>query len=76
MPIVRSGYALRRRNGSTRAYRRQRALVLAAATVCAYCKKPERQDDPFVTAHVIPYADGGDELQAAHASCNGRRGRL
>jgi hypothetical protein len=74
--IVRSGYAVRRRNGSTRAHRKARATVLARATVCAYCLRYERPDDPFVAAHVTPYADGGDELQAAHASCNARLGRL
>jgi hypothetical protein len=74
--IIRSGYARRRRNGSTRAYRRARAAVLAKARVCAYCRQPEHPDDPFVAAHVIPYADGGDALQAAHRSCNGRLGRL
>jgi len=76
MPIERSGYAIRRRNGSTRAHRRARAQVLAVARVCYYCREPERLDDPFVGAHVIPYADGGEALQAAHASCNLRRGRL
>jgi 5-methylcytosine-specific restriction endonuclease McrA len=74
--IVRSGYAKRRRNGSTRAYRRARASILGRARVCAYCGQPSRPDDPFVSAHVIPYADGGDVLQAAHRSCNGRLGRL
>ena len=35
----------RRRNGSTRAYRKARAQVLAYATSCAICGQPERATD-------------------------------
>jgi len=80
MPILRSGYATQRRNGSTRAYRKARAQVLAEETICARCHQPGRADDPLVAGHVIAHAYGGsdhrDNLTAMHASCNNELGAL
>lgn len=76
MPIIKSGYAKHRRNGSTRAHRKARARALTRATVCWICGKPETGDDPFEADHVHAFADHGDgELRPAHRSCNRRRGR-
>ena len=53
-------------------------VVRANATVCALCGHGPRLDDPWVADHITPRARGGtdelDNLQAAHRSCNGRRG--
>jgi 5-methylcytosine-specific restriction endonuclease McrA len=80
MPITRSGYARRRRSGSTRAHRIARAQTLAEETRCCYCGFPARADDPLEAAHVIAAADGGLDVRAnyraAHRSCNRMRGRL
>jgi 5-methylcytosine-specific restriction endonuclease McrA len=69
----------RARNGSTRRYRRSRALVLAHADLCWLCGKPFTDPrDPPVCDHVIPVSRGGTDhpsnLRAAHRSCNLRRG--
>lgn len=78
--IVRSGYAVRRRNGSTRAHRELRRGVLALETRCCYCGELGRDADPLEAAHVIAVADGGldvcENYRAAHRSCNRKRGRL
>jgi len=78
MPIIRSGYAVQRRNGSTRAYRRARAQTLAEETTCARCGGLPTADDPLVAGHVIAHAYGGtgtrDNLTAMHASCNNELG--
>lgn len=79
MPIVRSGYATNRRSGSTRAYREQRAQVLAMAVRCAICGGGPRPGDPWEAHHVQAYADSGvhaGNLAPAHRSCNRKRGRL
>jgi 5-methylcytosine-specific restriction endonuclease McrA len=80
MPIIRHGYAKRRRSGSTRAHRLARAQVLSEEFVCVYCGERARVDDPFEAAHVVAVADGGPDVRsnyrAAHRSCNRRRGRL
>jgi len=78
MPIIRSGYATQRRNGSTRAYRKARAQVLAEEHLCARCHKPGSADDPLVAGHITAHAYGGtdtrDNLTAMHASCNNKLG--
>lgn len=78
LPILRSGYATRRRNGSTRAHRTARAQTLAEETLCWICLKPGRDDDPLTADHVIAHAAGGPDTRtnyrAAHESCNKRRG--
>lgn len=79
MPITRSGYAQRKRNGSTRAYRKARAQVLANATRCHICGQPPTNTDPLVADHIVPVADNGTDhpsnLRPVHRSCNARRGR-
>ena len=78
MPIIRSGYATQRRNGSTRAYRKARAQTLAEETTCARCGQPGTAEDPLVAGHVIAHAYGGSNdrsnLRAMHASCNNQLG--
>lgn len=78
MPITRSGYAKQRRNGSTRAYRKARAQVLAEERTCWICGQPARANDPLTADHVIPWIQGGTDhrsnMRAAHLSCNSRRG--
>ena len=80
MPIIRSGYAQRRRNGSTRAHRIARAQTLAEESRCCYCGGLPSVGDPLEAAHIVSVADGGaDErwnYRAAHRSCNRKRGRL
>jgi len=79
MPITRSGYATRRRNGSTRAYRQARAHVLAGATHCGICHQPFTPGDIVEADHIIAHADNGpdtpDNLRAVHRTCNNLRGR-
>lgn len=79
MPITRSGYATRKRNGSTRAYRQARAQVLAGATHCAICGQPATPLDPLEADHIVSHADNGTDhpanLRAVHRTCNRRRGR-
>jgi 5-methylcytosine-specific restriction endonuclease McrA len=63
------------RNGSTRAWRRVRAQVLAASTVCHLCGRP----GSTTVDHLRPYALGGElldpaNLAPAHETCNKRRG--
>jgi len=63
-----------RRNGSTRAWRKVRASVLARDDyTCRYCGQPADTVD-----HVHPVALGGSSdpanLAAACRSCNGRKG--
>jgi 5-methylcytosine-specific restriction endonuclease McrA len=64
-----------KRTGSTRAWRRQRARILAENPVCQYCGGPATTVD-----HVIPLARGGTDdlanLVPACAVCNGRKGAL
>ena len=78
MPIIRSGYATQRRNGSTRAYRKARAQTLAEEQLCCYCHQGERAGDPWVAAHITPHSQGGTNdrhnLRKAHTSCNLRAG--
>jgi len=62
-----------------RTYLKIRAVILANATVCGICGKPFTDpSDPAVLDHVRPRAYGGTDdpsnLQAAHRSCNGRKG--
>ena len=59
MPIIRSGYATRKRNGSTRAHRRARAQTLLEERVCCFCHEGERAGDPWEAHHVIPAGIGG-----------------
>ena len=63
------------RNGSTRAWRKVRARVLARSTVCHLCGRP----GSTTVDHVLPYALGGDlldeaNLAPAHETCNKRKG--
>jgi 5-methylcytosine-specific restriction endonuclease McrA len=78
MPIIRSGYATQRRNGSPRAYRKARAQTLAEETACYFCGGPATYDDPFVAHHLTAHAYGGSNdrhnLRAAHATCNNKHG--
>lgn len=80
MPIIRSGYAKRRRSGSTRAHRIARAQTLAEESRCCYCGGLPSADDPLEAAHVVAAGDGGADARAnyraAHRSCNRKRGRL
>lgn len=80
MPITRSGYARRRRSGSTRAHRIARAQTLAEESRCCYCGGLPTMTDPLEAAHLVAVADGGADVRenyrAAHRSCNRKRGRL
>jgi 5-methylcytosine-specific restriction endonuclease McrA len=63
----------------TRQYRNKRDRVIANASVCGICGKPFTDPtDPPVVDHIEPRAYGGTDdetnLQAAHRSCNGRKG--
>ena len=76
MTIVRHGYATHKRNGSTRAYRKQRQAVLASATHCALCGAAFKPGEPIDTDHIHAYADHGHgPLQATHPHCNRSKGR-
>ncbi len=60
-------------------YRKQRTLILTTSTHCGICGQPFTDpDDPAVLDHIIPRAAGGghdpSNLQAAHRSCNARKG--
>jgi HNH endonuclease/Terminase large subunit, T4likevirus-type, N-terminal len=62
------------RTGSTRAWRRLRAEILASGPPCVYCGAPATTVD-----HVMPVSRGGAELDPANcvpacADCNGRKG--
>ena len=70
---------------SHRAYRRNRKRVLRNSTICAICGEPLNPNvqwpDPMsITAdHIIPIADGGDNLgplRAVQNRCNQRRWQL
>lgn len=78
MPILKSGYASTRRNGSTRRHRTARALTLAEEHVCWICGRPGTTDDPLTADHVVAHSAGGaddrENYRAAHASCNRQRG--
>jgi 5-methylcytosine-specific restriction endonuclease McrA len=81
MPIIRSGYATTPpRNGSTRQWRKARALVLNNAERCTICGQPPTDDDPLEAGHITPHAYGGTNnitnIQAQHRSCNRKRGAL
>jgi 5-methylcytosine-specific restriction endonuclease McrA len=80
MPILRSGYAANRRNGSTRAHRTARAQTLNEEPVCAICGLPGTHDDPLEAGHIIPHAYGGPttraNMRAEHRSHNRARGAL
>ena len=78
MPIIRSGYATHKRNGSTRAHRQARAQTLLEERVCCFCGEGKRASDPWEAHHVIPAGIGGTNVRAnyrkAHRSCNRRHG--
>jgi 5-methylcytosine-specific restriction endonuclease McrA len=62
-----------------RTYRNLSAAVIAAATHCGICGQPFTDPtDPPVVDHIISRAHGGNDdptnLQAAHRTCNGRKG--
>jgi 5-methylcytosine-specific restriction endonuclease McrA len=62
-----------------RRYRNLCARIIANATVCGICGQPFTDpNDPPVVDHIHPRAYGGTDdpsnLQAAHRSCNGRKG--
>ena len=79
MPITRHGYATRKRNGSTRAYRKARAQALAGATHCHICGLPFAVGDHVEADHIRAHADNGthapSNLRPVHRTCNRRRGR-
>jgi 5-methylcytosine-specific restriction endonuclease McrA len=62
-----------------RRYRHACALIKANAERCGICGEGPRPDDPWVVDHITPRARGGSDepsnLQAAHRSCNGRKGQ-
>ncbi len=67
---------------SHRRYRTNRARVIRNSTVCAICGQDLNPDavwpDKWCTTadHVVPIADGGDNLgpvRAVHRICNQRR---
>jgi hypothetical protein len=61
-----------------RPHRTASATTMAAAKVCWICGQPPRPGDPLTADHIIPLAHGGTNTttnyQAAHYSCNSRRG--
>lgn len=61
-----------------REYRINRAVLLARSTHCALCGQRPTKDDPLTADHITPLEQGGtnelSNLQAAHLSCNSRRG--
>jgi 5-methylcytosine-specific restriction enzyme A len=64
-----------KRNGSTSAYRKERAFVLERDKgICWICRKAGAN----TADHIVPVSkDGSDHrsnLRAAHKSCNSRRG--
>jgi hypothetical protein len=69
----------RRRGGYDAEYERNRAAVLAGATVCWVCGQPFTADDPPTADHVKLRVDGGGNergnLAPAHASCNSANNR-
>jgi 5-methylcytosine-specific restriction endonuclease McrA len=68
----------KRRVPRHRQYRNLCAAIKANATFCGICGEGPRTDDPWVVDHIVPRARGGSDdptnLQAAHRSCNGRKG--
>jgi 5-methylcytosine-specific restriction endonuclease McrA len=60
-------------------YDRNRKTLLAVAETCWVCGLPATPNDPLTCDHIQPISNGGsnylDNLRAAHASCNSRRGR-
>lgn len=60
------------RRGSTSAWRRTRAAVLAAHPFCAYCGAPADTVD-----HIVPLSRGGTDdpsnLRSACRACNTRK---
>lgn len=69
----------RHARGLTSEYDRNRAILLANATVCAVCGLPGTRDDPLTAGHIIARANGGTNdlanLRAEHASYNYGQGR-
>ena len=59
-------------------HRRVRAQVLREETTCWICGRPGSPGDPLTADHIDARADGGtntrENMRAAHASCNSRRG--
>jgi 5-methylcytosine-specific restriction endonuclease McrA len=53
-----------RPRGSTRAYRKARARVLARTNTCRYCGAPATETD-----HVLPVARGGTDDEANLVAC-------
>lgn len=75
----------RRRDSNGAAWRKARARVLAAETVCALCGRLVDKTLPTLhplapqVDHIIPVSKGGhptarSNLQLAHRSCNRRKG--
>lgn len=63
------------RNGSTWAWRKVRARVLARSDICGICHKPGADS----VDHVVPISLGGSlldirNLRPAHLECNSSRG--
>ena len=54
-------------------YRQEAAYVRANAITCHLCGKGADATDPWTADHVLP-GDPDSPLQAAHRSCNSRRG--
>jgi 5-methylcytosine-specific restriction endonuclease McrA len=69
----------KRRLPRHRQYRNLCAAIKANATACGICGEGPREGDPWVVDHILPRARGGGDdptnLQAAHRSCNGRKGQ-
>jgi 5-methylcytosine-specific restriction endonuclease McrA len=69
----------KRRVPRHRQYRNLCAAILANARFSGICGEGPREGDPLVVDHVVPRARGGSDdpsnLQAAHRSCNGRKGQ-
>lgn len=64
----------RQQRGLDATYDRNRAILLANATVCAHCGRPGTPDDPLTAGHIVARVDGGTNdlanLRPEHASFN------
>lgn len=69
----------RQQRGLDTEYDRNRAIILASATVCAICGRPGTPTDPLTAGHITDRQHGGTNaltnLRAEHASYNYSQGR-